>query len=335
MPGCRARRCADPSSPRPWRATCPSSGSGAGDAAGTPAFDPAGAVSSAPARPSPVAAARDPEQRWAAAVARQPLASPVPLPQPFQALSTAITGRSTPVRFTSGPATRRALSAAGARGATTGNVIHLPDPPTSSAAAMGVLAHELAHTRSPVVRPRFLLHAPSGFADADEHAALGTGRRVQDVLERSAPVGGRPGARAAGRRAVGGRGRGRRRAAGRSSRRQHPGLDALPTAWTSATGSSPAALAGGAAVTSGAGSVAGAAAGRRHSPWRSRAPGAAAASGCGRGPGGSRARPAPWAPAGRLPSAWAAPDMDRLVEALEQRMLAEVERRGGRWTGLF
>jgi hypothetical protein len=29
------------------------------------------------------------------------------------------------------------------------------------------------------------------------------------------------------------------------------------------------------------------------------------------------------------------PDMDRVVEALEERLLLELERRGGRWAGVF
>ena len=35
------------------------------------------------------------------------------------------------------------------------------------------------------------------------------------------------------------------------------------------------------------------------------------------------------------PTGLAGVDVDRLIEAIEERVLAEIERRGGRYTGLF
>jgi hypothetical protein len=91
-------------------------------------------------------------------------------------MARAITGRATPPRFTTGPSTRHALSAAGALGATTGSVVHLFSPPTADPVSSGVLAHELAHTRRHVGRPRFLLTTASGTLDDDEREALAAGR---------------------------------------------------------------------------------------------------------------------------------------------------------------
>jgi len=83
--------------------------------------------------------------------------------------------------YTTGPATRSALAAAGALGATTGTVVHLAQPPSTHVSTIGVLAHELAHARHPVSRPRFLLRAPSGGLDAEERSARTVGDRVQLV----------------------------------------------------------------------------------------------------------------------------------------------------------
>ncbi|MFD0744928.1 DUF4157 domain-containing protein [Phytohabitans flavus] len=94
-------------------------------------------------------------------MAARPLETPRPLPTAFHAMASAITGRARPPLFTTGPATRQALAAAGALGATTGTVVHLPAPPAHGPLASAVLAHELTHTRSPVRRPRFFLGGAS------------------------------------------------------------------------------------------------------------------------------------------------------------------------------
>jgi hypothetical protein len=80
--------------------------------------------------------------------------------------------------YTTGPATRRALAEVGALGATTGNVVHLAQRPSTDPASMSVLAHELTHARNPVMRPRFLLHNHSGSMDADERSARSVGDQV-------------------------------------------------------------------------------------------------------------------------------------------------------------
>jgi len=155
--------------------------------------DPAGAVQLSPAvaqrlgagsGPAPrgvdsavrVPGKGTPRDRWEAAVAARPLESPRPLPSVFHSMASAITGRARAPLFTTGPATRHALAAAGALGATTGTVVHLPATPSPAPAVAAVLAHELTHTRSPVRRPRFLLGGMSGLLDDDERSALSAGR---------------------------------------------------------------------------------------------------------------------------------------------------------------
>jgi hypothetical protein len=117
-----------------------------------------------------------PRQRWEAAVASRPLEAPRELPDPLRQLARGITGRSTAPRYTTGPATRHALSAAGALGATTGTTVHLPAVPTTAPPSVSVLAHELTHTLNPVRRPRFFLGlGHSAHLDDDERSALAAG----------------------------------------------------------------------------------------------------------------------------------------------------------------
>jgi len=120
------------------------------------------------------------EARWRAAVAARPLENPRPFPTGLRPLVESLTGSAQRASYTTGPATRQALRAAGALGASTGTVVHLPAAPSPGPGSLlHVVAHELAHTRSPVSRPRFLLDVPHGSVDADERAALAVGRRIQ------------------------------------------------------------------------------------------------------------------------------------------------------------
>jgi hypothetical protein len=272
--------------------------------------------------------ASTPRARWEASVAAVPLETPRPLPAAFHTLAHAITGRSHAPRYTTGAATRRALSAAGALGATTGSVIHLSAPPTGGPAVAAVLAHELTHVRSPVRRPRFFLGGAAGLLDDDERGALAAGRSMltgaaNDALGTAAsqaagtvsagivdqlPVGtgvgnvGELAARAA-------------RAAVIEATAAVPGFAALQ----SAADAVPGALGFPSAVAPAAASQATAAA----------EPGAVSlvespvAPGAGGGPGSAGAATAP------------AVDPDRIVEIVEERLLREMERRGGRWAGVF
>jgi hypothetical protein len=245
--------------------------------------------------------------------------------------------------YTTGPATRRALAEAGALGATTGTVVHLPARPGTDPAALGVLAHELSHARQPVGRPRFLLGIPSGAADADERTARSVGQRVGGGLLGATSVGtaadqgsaeahrfgDQAGAMSAGvvdRLPVGG---------GAAAATVANGLPAneVPDAPTgSVPDGAPAALAAllpllnraENAETQTAQAVehaAGAAGDTAHSAENAAGQTAAHAA-------GTAANQVP----GQLGQG---ADLDRIVEKLEQRVLRQLERRGGRYAGVF
>jgi len=320
--------------------------------------DPTGAVSVSPARPGgaaqrsllggyasvPVPEKASPRDRWAAAVAARPLEAPRPLPSALHAMASAITGRARPPLFTTGPATRNALAAAGALGATTGTVVHLPSVPAAAPAMSAVLAHELMHTRSPVRRPRFLLDGMSGLLDDDERQALAAGRdrlagagsgllgagqglvesgrqRVADALPSGAgivdqlPVGGGLGAvgdvatraaKAAMLEATSG-------PLGAAQGWAGGAQNALTGAVDSASGMASGAMsAASGAVDSATDAVSGAA-----GQAMSAVQGAVQTAG-GLASGGKNAM-----------------DPDKIVEIVESRLLREIERRGGRWAGMF
>jgi hypothetical protein len=268
-----------------------------------------------------------PRERWAAAVAARPLESPRPLPVAFHAMATAITGRARPPLFTTGPNTRRALAAAGALGATTGTVVHLPAAPTNGPAVSAVLAHELAHTRSPVRRPRFFLGgAASGLLDDDERQALTAGKeRLGQAASTGAgivdslPVGGgglgavsevaTRAARAAVLEAsgspMGSAVSGMQSAAG-DAFSGLPGMAGTAMSGLQGAADGAAAAAGDAAgsVSNAVGSVSNAVGGAAHA-------------------------------AGEAAGAAKLLDPDQVVEIVERRLLREIERRGGRWAGMF
>ncbi len=110
----------------------------------------------------------------------RPLEAPRPFPAHLRPLVARFAGDAGRASYTTGPATREALAQAGARGATTGSVVHLPGAPAAAMSAdlTGVLAHELSHARQPVGRPRFLLRVQSGAMDADERAAHVVGQQA-------------------------------------------------------------------------------------------------------------------------------------------------------------
>jgi hypothetical protein len=267
-------------------------------------------------------------------VAARPLEAARPLPFALHAMASAITGRSRPPLFTTGPATRNALAAAGALGATTGTVVHLPSVPAAAPAVSAVLAHELMHTRSPVRRPRFLLGGISGLLDDDERQALAAGRerlagagqglleggrrRVAEAVPAAAgiveqlPVGGGLGAigdvatrtaKAAALEAASGP---LGAAQGWASRAQNAAAGVADSAGAMASSAlSTASGAVDAATTAASGAVEGVA-------------------------GQAVAAVQPLAAAAK-----SVLDPDKIVEIVESRLLREIERRGGRWAGMF
>ncbi len=283
----------------------------------------AGRAMSGASAPAP---AESPAARWRAAVTARPLESPRPFPASLHPLVENLAGSAQRATYTTGPATRHALAAAGAHGATTGSVVHLPTAPSvAPGPLLGVVAHELAHARNPVTRPRFLLGVPHGGIDADERNALGIGRRfaaaagggadaVRAGIVDDLPVGGLT--RVAGfagqaRDAVSGYAGDAVGGAGPPDLGSGaPGLPSLPGAGM------PGADLG--AAASGAASAAMGAAGSAVDSVTGALSAAAGADGT---PGGA---PPP-----------STVDIDRLADLLEQRLLKQIERRGGRYAGVF
>ena len=231
-------------------------------------------------------------------MAARPLEAPRSLPSALQAAASAITGRARPPLFTTGPATRNALAAAGALGATTGTVVHLPSVP--QAVMSPVLAHELMHTRSPVRRPRFFLDGVSGLLDDDERKALDAGR---SRLAPAAPA-------AAGivdRLPVGG------------------GLGAVGDVATRAAKA--AVLEAGAVPMSAARGLLNTAQETVGSAVGTAAEAISGVSETAATVGGAVEK--------AVDVAKHVLDADKVVEIVEARLLREIERRGGRWAGMF
>lgn len=266
-------------------------------------------------------------------MAVEPLAAPQPLPAHWTGVARLLTGRAH-TRFTSGDATRRALRAAGARAATTGTVVHLPTVPSVS--DLPLLAHELAHSRRPVQRPRFLLAAGERHDEEERAAGSAAARWIQTTAAGSAEsrypagrVGDLPVTRVgalleaarSGTGALATAGSLAALAGGGASATRAPEL-AVPAGWSRGGGSAVDATGGAAALAELSSSAAGTVAQPDVSSAGGTTPGLAAA-------GSASALAAPTvAPA-------AAVDLDRLLETLEDRVLHELERRGGRYQGVF
>ncbi|NLT55647.1 MAG: DUF4157 domain-containing protein [Actinomycetales bacterium] len=318
-----------------------------GRAAGSPESRRPGRVLGSPA-------SHPPGQRWAEAVRERPLEHPRPFPDALLPWARAVSGRSTP-RYTTGPATRAALDAAGAVGASSGDVVHLASAPTGSPrpAATHVIAHELAHLRQPLARPRFLLGIDRGDLDADERRAREFASGVPGIggsvslpgpvssagLVEDLPVAGTPNptglARAAMERygglAATGAAGAVTAAAGVPGHLDVPGgltPAGLASGGFDLTGGATALSRAGGLAAGGSGSPADAA---DAGPGTGPAPGSAA--GPAAAPGGAAAGTNPLA--GQAPERLSESVVDRVVDAIEQRVLAEIERRGGRYREVF
>ena len=241
-----------------------------------------------------------------------------------------------PAKMTTGSATRRALRSVGAVAATTGSTIHLAAAPRRSPASIAVLAHELSHVADRSATPRFYggdladhgegraraLGTLAAFA-AGRAPALGTdsvAAATSALTSRSStgpsksvsslPVGGFGGFFAAGTEAG-------RDVVMRSSATEPDELVEGPgnTDAPAVAGVEPAEL------------------GTQNSAREGHTPG-----------GSADVAPAPReasrTASGLVPGAVSAATdshsrMGELLEALEERVLAELERRGGRWAGVF
>jgi len=101
-----------------------------------------------------------------------------PLPGHFEPLVRAIAG-SRPVATRTGPGTRAALAAAGKEAATVGGVIHLRRALDRSARSAEIVAHELVHAARPSARPRFFADDHHG---PEEALAEHTGRLARALV---------------------------------------------------------------------------------------------------------------------------------------------------------
>lgn len=326
-------------SPRPPAATSPSNASSGGT------------------KPAQSAA-----QRWRAALHARPLEAPQRLPDPVLPWARTISRRTAP-RFTAGPATSAALHATGAAAAASGDVVHLPVAPADHGPGRGLLAHELAHLRQPLARPRFLLHRRESTPDADELKAV-----HQAALARNDPL---PHTLSAPPQSAASYVRSAETTTGPAH------VAALPVATTAAVGLVEAARAaarkelsslagatdgapdgatpeptgwtvGQSAVSPANGPTAGLPtwAGHQRQPDRDdwQRPGASVDGDFPRAeaPAGPPTTATPDDTAGEPavgpegpPSSMSEPLMDAMLDALEQRLLQDLGRRGGRYAGLF
>lgn len=288
------------------------------------------------------------EARWRAALRTAPLESVQPLVGRWASLARVITGRAY-TSYTSGPATRQALRTAGALGATTGSVIHLSRVPSDRVEDAAVITHELAHSRTPVQRPRFML-ADHSTHNEEERAAQRTARlagaggvaagRFLPGLIDTLPVTGIGGLIEAARTAAG----------------PFAGSQTAAAGLAAAAGFSPGSLPGFAETAQAGGSalsgqvLANPSAGGLQAAGGGPPPPGGGQMGTdlfGSGPRDTAAgaslpglNPPPTAGTGRPPrespmTALGVADFDRLLEALEDNVLRDVERRGGRYEGVF
>lgn len=110
--------------------------------------DPARISLAAPVAPPSLA------ERFMSELQQRRAEAPRPLPMQFRPLARHVAGHR-PVRIASGPASRDALAAVGKVAATTGDTVHLARTPDTSRRSVEVLAHELTHVAHPSPAPRF------------------------------------------------------------------------------------------------------------------------------------------------------------------------------------
>lgn len=129
------------------------------------------------AMPAPASATL--ADRFLSELTRHRQERPRALPIQFRPIADVIVGDRTPLISTS-QASRRALAAVDKVAATTGDVIHLAQAPSSTSEMHAVIAHELTHVASPSPAPRFF--------DDDRHSP--EERRATEIgnLMRRAPI---------------------------------------------------------------------------------------------------------------------------------------------------
>ena len=276
-----------------------------------------------PARDAPVAppavVPADPGERFERVLGDHRGPAPERLPRRFAPMAKALVARPDRVRVSTGDASRKALASVGKKAATAGDVVHLARPLDSRPESVDILAHELTHVAHPSPLVRF-------FDDDRSSKEEALAREVGEIMAK-APVGSPPatpsplqgGGSAGGQGATPAGGSGGAQGLSRGSAGQ-------------------GAAGNGQGVGSGFGQGQGAGGGFAQGGSPAGAPPGLLPPVAGQGwtaPGGS-GQGAGAGLAGIIPSAaGAAPattiDIDRLLDALEARVLRELERRGRRW----
>jgi hypothetical protein len=228
-------------------------------------------------------------------------------------------------------------------------VLHLAQVASTTARDARILTHELAHSRTPLTRPRFLLADHGSGHDEEEQravvaeAAAGAVGQVSAAADRmgrtispslSTPrtgsyrsgVSDLPVTQLVGLvQAVG-------QAAGRSP--QPAPIGGLADDRSVRTGDSSLQLPSSGPVAATARQAANAESDDGRVPVNSDGEGASSA-GAGTGAPGTASGAGGGRNAGTAATGTTPPDLDRLLESLEERMLREIERRGGRYEGVF
>lgn len=137
-------------------------------------------------RPSAERGAPNVSDRFRKEIERRPFDAKATIPVQFAPLARSILGSGS-VFVRSGPATREALAVIGKLAATMADVIYLPSPPDSSARSAEILAHELVHVGRPSPRARF-------FEDDHHDEEEAVANRVGGLVRALATSGDRPGA---------------------------------------------------------------------------------------------------------------------------------------------
>src|SRR6266511_1851290 len=253
------------------------------------------------------------------------------LPEWSRPMVRAITGRDDLPDAVTGPGTRRALHALRTPAATIGRTVALAEPPSRSPRSLGILAHELSHVAD---RPRTPRLFGESLLDAGERRARAAGSAVSSLASRSAsealgaspvsslPVGGAAGLAGAAARSL--------TSAAPRLPEGVPGLPASVGAVSGAArelrGRAEAALPALPSAEEMDRSLLAPIAGMAGQAQQVASGAASDATGL-----AERAGRAARELGGEDPTAYA----NDLIVALEDRLLAEIERRGGRFAGLF
>ncbi len=255
---------------------------------------------------APPAPAASPADVFLEQLDREPPTTVQPLPPVFRPLAAVVAG-TTDVRVATGPGVQRALGDVGKQAATMGSTIHLASAPADTARDVAVVGHELVHVAAPSARPRFF----GGHPDAEERSA----ERVAAAAGGTAGLRVGGGASAAGRAVHGIV----QRAVDTALRRRPPAGPAdppPPTVQLDPAESVDLAPRQDRKEEAGNEQDQG-----KKAAEEDKGCGAAAHAGCNR-----HADEAATGKEGRSEAL----DVDRVIEAIEERVLAELERRGGR-----